>query len=91
MAAVSLQRSNSALGVRFRRISRRNGYTVAVFAIARKLAKLVYRALRYRQDCVDIGAKRYEHQYRKQTVANLKIHAASLGYRSPPQATTETA
>ena len=38
MAAVALQRSHSALGATFRRIARRKGYRVAVFATARRLA-----------------------------------------------------
>ena len=58
MAAVALQRSHSALGANFRRIARRKGYRVAVFATARKLAQLVYRMLRWGQDYVDIGEHR---------------------------------
>ena len=84
MAAVSLQHSDSALGAAFRRIARRKGYTVAVFAIARKLAHLVYRALRYGQEYVDMGAERYEQRYRKQAVSNLKARADNLGYDLVP-------
>ena len=47
MAAVALQRSHSALGAAFRRISRRKGFRVVVFATVRKLAQLVYRMLRW--------------------------------------------
>ena len=47
MTAVALQRSRSALGAAFRRLARRKGHSVAVFAMARKLAILVYRILRY--------------------------------------------
>ena len=84
MAAASLRRSDTALGVRFRRIARRKGFPVAVFVLARKLAKLVYRALRNGQEYVDIGAESYEQRYREQTVANLKMHAAALGYSLTP-------
>ena len=84
MAAVSLQHSDSALGAAFRRLARRKGYTVAVFAIARKLAHLVYRALRYGQEYVDMGAERYEQRYRKQAVSNLKARADNLGYDLVP-------
>ena len=55
MGALTLQRSRSALGATFRRTARRKGHSVAVFALARKLADLVYRMLRYGQDYVDIG------------------------------------
>ena len=91
MAALSLQRSDSALGAHFRRIARRKGFTVAVFALARKLATLVYRALRYGQEYFDIGADQYEELYREQTVSNLKACAASLGYNLTPQTTAEAA
>ena len=91
MAAVSLQRSKTALGARFRRIARQKGYTVAVFAIARKLAKLVYRALRYGQEYVDMGAEQYEERYLERRVANLQMNAASLGYRLTPQTPAATA
>ena len=84
MAAVSLQHSDSALGATFRRTARRKGFTVAVFAIARKLAQLVYRALRFGQEYVDMGAERYQQRYRKQAVSNLKVHADYLGYDLVP-------
>jgi len=89
-AAVSLQHSDSALGAAFRRTARRKGFTVAVFAIARKLAHLVYRALRFGQEYVDMGAERYEQRCHRQAVSNLKVHADYLGYdlipHTPPVA-----
>ena len=81
MAAVSLQRSKSALGAAFRRIARRKDGAVAVFAIARKLAQLVYRMLRYGQDYVDIGEKAYELRFQARRVAGLTEAARSLGYQ----------
>ena len=80
MAAVSLQRSRTALGAAFRRKARHKGASVAIFAIARKLATLIYRMLRYGQDYVDIGEVEYEFQYRQRTLANVAATAASLGY-----------
>ena len=53
MAAISLKHSKTALGAAFRR--RRQGWSVAVFSMARRLAVLVYRMLRYGQDYIDIG------------------------------------
>ena len=54
------------------------GGAVAVFAIARKLATLVYRMLRYGQDYVDIGEQAYEARFRR--LASLNAAAQSLGY-----------
>jgi len=85
MAASSLQRSKTALGAAFRRIARFKGRDVAVFAIARKLAQLVYRMLRYGQDYIDIGEKVYELQFHSRCLAGLKEAARSLGYALVPE------
>lgn len=80
MAAVSLHRSKTALGAAYRRVARHKGAGVAVFAIARQLAHLVYRMLRYGQDYVDIGVDAYELKYQSRRIASLKESARSLGY-----------
>jgi hypothetical protein len=58
---------------------------VAVFAIARKLAQLIYRMLQYRQDYVDIGEKAYEAQFEARRLASLKEAARGLGYTLTPE------
>ena len=85
MAAVALQRSHSALGTTFRRMARRKGYRVAVFATARELAQFVYRMLRWGQDYVDIGEQAYELQFRQVRIVGIKRAAESLGYELVPQ------
>jgi transposase len=80
MAASSLHRSKTALGAAFRRVARFKGANVAVFALARKLAQLVYRMLRYGQDYVDVGEKVYALQFERRRLAGLKDAARSLGY-----------
>jgi hypothetical protein len=54
-AALSLRHSRTALGAYYRRIARRLGGDVAVFATARTLATLIYRLLRWGQPYVDEG------------------------------------
>ena len=80
MAAVSLKHSRSALGAAYRRIARHKGAAVAVFAIARKLAQLIYRMLRYGQDYLDIGEKAYEDRYLARRLSALRDSATSLGF-----------
>jgi transposase len=80
MAAATFERGKSALGAQFRRISRRKGFKVAVFAMARHLAQLTYRMLKHGQDYVDIGADRYEALMNARRLASLKEAARSLGY-----------
>jgi hypothetical protein len=84
MAAVSLQRSKTALGASFRRIARHKGGAVAVFATARQLARLVYRMLRYGHDYVDIGEKLYDQQFQLRRLAAITQTANSLGYTLVP-------
>lgn len=80
MAATSMQRSKTALGAALRRIARHKGGAVAVFAIARRLAQLVYRMLRHGQDYVDIGAQSYEATFASKRLASLQETARGLGY-----------
>jgi transposase len=86
MAATSVQRSKTALGASFRRIARRKGGAVAVFATARQLARLIYRMLRYGHDYVDIGEKAYDRQFQIRRLAALTETARSFGYSLVPNA-----
>lgn len=85
MAALTVHRSKSALGGFFRRMSRRKGAAVAVFATARKLATLVYRMLRHGQDYVDIGERAYEQRFQQRRLASLRDTAESLGFQVVPK------
>jgi hypothetical protein len=49
--------------------------------MAAKLARLVYRMLRYGMKYVDQGAQFYEAQHRKLQITQLKWKAAKLGFR----------
>jgi hypothetical protein len=54
-----------------------------IFATARRLARLIYRMLRYGQDYVDIGEKAYDLQFRIRRLAGLKEAAKAIAYASP--------
>jgi transposase len=79
MAASTLRLSNTYLGAQFRRLRTRLGPPIATKAMAAKLARLVYRMLRYGMEFVDKGTEFYEAQHRKQQVNYLKWKAANLG------------
>jgi hypothetical protein len=85
MAALSLQRSKSALGAYSRIIARHKGGAVAVFATARLLARLIYRMLRYGQDYDDIGERAYERQFEIRRLAAITEVARNLGYELVPK------
>ena len=81
MAATSLRTSNTYLGAQFRRLRTKLGSPVAIKAMAAKLARLVYRMLRYGMKYVDQGARFYEAQHRDLQIKQLKWKAAKLGFR----------
>ena len=79
MAASAAANSNSALGAYCRRMRARLGPAKAIKATAHRLAKLVYRALKYGTAYLDIGAQAYEEQYRQRKLAHVKRTARELG------------
>jgi hypothetical protein len=81
MAASTLRTSNTYLGAQFRRLKSRLGPPVAIKAMAAKLARLVYRMLRYGMRYVDFRAQVYEDQHRKLQLNHLKWKAAKLGFQ----------
>lgn len=80
LAAQSLARGKSALAAFYRRIAARAGKPKAITATARKLAILIYRALKYGKHYVDIGQAAYEQRYQLLQTANLRRHAHRLGF-----------
>src|SRR5882672_4814854 len=79
MAASTLRLSNTYLGAQFRRLRTRLGPPIATKAMAAKLARLVYRMLRYGMQFVDKGAEFYEAQHRTLQINYLKWRAAKMG------------
>ena len=52
--------------------------------MARQLAVLIYRALRFGNDYVDKGAEYYEQKFREQQLVSLKKQAAKQGFQLVP-------
>lgn len=84
LAAVTVGRTNTALGAFYRRLSARIGKAKAVTATARKIAVLFYNAVRYGMAYVDPGADQYEQQYRQRVVKNLHRRATEFGFTLQP-------
>jgi transposase len=88
MAAMSVARSDSALGAFYRRLCARMDKPRANTAVAHKLARMVYFMLTRGEEFVDQGRQRYEEQQRQRSIASLKRHAAALGFQISPQTAT---
>ena len=80
LAAMSLSRTDTALGAFFRRLAVRIGKPQAITATARKLAILVYRALKGELQYRDPGADVYNAAQRTRVVRRLRQRAARLGF-----------
>src|SRR2546425_7304107 len=84
LAAVTVGRTDTALGAFYRRLSARIGKAKAVTATARKIAVLFYNAVRHGMDYADPGASYYEERYRRRVLTNLQRRAKAFGYVLQP-------
>lgn len=84
LAAMSLSRSDSALGAFYRRLCSRMDKPRANTAVAHKLARMVYYMLTRGEAFVDKGQQHYELQQRQRSIAALKRRAAALGFEVSP-------
>lgn len=79
MCAESLLNSKSALGAYARRMRAKRDAKIAISATAHKLARLIYRTLKYGQEYSDIGQAQYEAKYRTNALKSLQKRARQLG------------
>jgi len=80
LSALSLGRTDTALGAFYRRMASRVGKAKAITATARKLAILVYRTLKEGLVYQDPGAAAYDAHHRERVLRRLRQRAAHLGY-----------
>ena len=80
LAAVTVGKTNTALGAFYRRLSARIGKAKAVTATARKIAVLFYNAMRFGMNYSDPGADQYEQKYRERVIKQLHRRAAEFGF-----------
>jgi transposase len=85
MAAQSVGRTETALGMFYRRIRSRIGGKGAIKATAHKLACLVYRMLRYGVEYVKQSMAEYEQMLLAKQVSALKRKALKLGFELTPR------
>jgi hypothetical protein len=89
LAAMSLGRTQTALGAFYRRLAARIGKPQAITATARKLAILVYHVLKGDFVYVDPGAGAYDAQQRARILRRLRQRAEQLGFALLNQDTGE--
>ncbi len=79
LAATSLEHSASALGAYYRRMKAKLGAPEAITATAHKLARVIYRMLKYGEEYVRQGLQDYEKNYQARKLQSLRRAAAALG------------
>jgi transposase len=80
MAAVTLERSQSALGGFYRRMKGRLGAAEAITATAHKLARIIYRLIKHGEAYVRQGMEDYERKFQERKLHALRKTAISMGF-----------
>lgn len=80
MAALTLGRTQTALGAFYRRLAFRVGKAKAIIATARKIALLVYRCLKGEIVYKDPGAAAYDRINKESVLRRLRDRAHNLGF-----------
>ena len=84
MAAFALAKANCALGAFYRRVRAKHGGPAAITATAHKLARIIYKMLKFKVEYNDLGADYYEEKFKSRIIHNLKHKAESFGYQLVP-------
>ncbi len=84
MAARSVGKTMTPLGLFYRRIRSRIGGLGAVKATAHKLACLIYRMLKYGEEYVTQSMEEYEAKMKAKMLDTLKRKAAAMGFKLSP-------
>jgi transposase len=88
LAAQSAMQSKTAIGAFIRRIKSRLGAPTAINAGAHKLARLLYRMLKFGKAYVETGQEAYEKLFKERTFRNLQRRAREFGFDVTPIAST---
>ena len=80
IAATTLERSQTALGSYYRRMKTRLGAAEAVTAMAHKLARLVYRLIKFGENYVRQGMEDYERKFQERKLAALQKTAKTMDF-----------
>jgi transposase len=80
-AANTLMRSRSYLGAQYRRLRTKLGAPKTITAMAHRLARPVYRMLKFGQTYVGKGTEYYEERFRQQQIQLLRKRAAKLAFQ----------
>lgn len=84
LAAGSVMRADCPFGAFYRRQKGRLGPAQAAVATAHRIAKVVYKMLKYKVEYEPLSVAEYEARYREQQIQYLQKKAAKLGFQLSP-------
>ena len=84
LAAVAVGRTDTCLGLFYRRIKARHGAAKAATATARKMAILIYHLVTTGQQYNEPDVGRYDEMVRKSKITRVKLQAKALGFDLVP-------
>jgi transposase len=79
VAAMSLAKSNSALGAYYRLMKAKHDAATAIIATAAKIARIIYVMISKKEEYRDLGSDYYEKRDMNRMMKNLKYKASKLG------------
>lgn len=85
LAALAIGRTDTCLGIFYRRMKAKHGAPKAMTATARKLAVLIYHLLTRTEEYQEPDPKVYDERVRKARVIRLTRQANQLGFNLVPQ------
>ncbi len=80
LAAMSVSKSNSALGAHYRRMKAKHDAQTAVISTAAKIARIIYTMIKNQEAYRDVGIDYYEKKNLNKVIKSLKRKAANLGF-----------
>jgi len=80
LAAFAALRSKTAIGAYGKRLKSRLGTPKSITAVARKLACLFYKMMKYGKAYVEQGMEYYEQRYQERVIKNLQKRASDFGF-----------
>lgn len=84
LAAIGVGRTDSCLGIFYRRMKARHGGPKAITATARKLAVLIYHLLTQCEEYQEPDLKKYDARVRENKIIHLARKARALGFDLVP-------
>jgi hypothetical protein len=84
LAAAAVVRADCAFGAFYRRLKSRLGPAQAIVATAHKIARVVYRMLKYKIEYEHIAAEQYDQKFKEREIQYMQRKAARLGFALSP-------